>query len=79
MINLFFNKKLNHIENIKKKLFCTICYNITDHDTLNCPNRCKKCNGFHKTEEHRCLICNIKNPHNDDKNCKFFTNNLHVK
>jgi len=61
-----------HINNIKKKNFCTICYKLSNHNIFNCPFKCKYCNGDHKTEEHRCSICNIKNPLHSSKNCTFY-------
>lgn len=53
--------------NINSNNYCTICY--SDHDTLKCPNKCTICNGFHITEKHRCLICNVLNPNHNTIYC----------
>ena len=76
----FYDKNSYHSLQIKFSNFCTICYNYTNHNTLDCPYKCSKCNGFHKTCQHRCLICNVKNPNHNTFECKYiyFKNQNHV-
>ena len=64
--------------NINKVNFCSICYKFTNHNILNCPYKCVKCNGYHKTHEHRCIICNVRNPDHTSDQCDFFKNNRHL-
>lgn len=77
-LNLFYNKNPFHNLNINKKNFCSICYKITDHNILDCPYKCSRCNGYHKTDEHRCLICNVRNPDHNINQCNFIINTRHL-
>ncbi len=60
-----------HLIKIKDINFCTICYDYKNHNHNNCPFRCTICNGFHKTYEHRCLICNVRGVDHIVSNCPF--------
>ena len=73
-INLFYNNNPYHNQNIRKNNFCSICYKLTDHNILNCPYKCTKCKGFHKTHEHRCLICNVRDPKHNINECLLLFN-----
>lgn len=77
-LDLFYNKNSYHNLNINKKNFCSLCYKITDHNILNCPNKCIRCNGYHTTNNHRCLICNVKDPDHNMEQCNFFKNYKHI-
>ena len=48
---------------------CVICKNI-DHEVQDCPDKCIICFSCHKTENHKCYICNKFTKHIEN-NCPF--------
>ena len=57
--------------NVNNNTFCTLCNKYTNHKLNDCPLKCIICNGYHKTNEHRCLICNVLNPNHNVNHCPY--------
>ncbi len=51
-------------------VYCFVCKKDCDHKV--CPNKCEVCNGWHTSEDHKCLFCGSKfHVHEDCKEkCK---------
>lgn len=73
--NNFYNKNSFHCFLIKQSKFCSICSDYSNHNAINCPHKCNICNGFHKIQDHRCLVCNMKNPNHNSYECKYINLN----
>ena len=52
-------------KNYECSICCIICNSVGKHFETFCPEKCKYCSRYHKTEEHLCMNCNQYGKHSE--------------